>query len=107
MAAYELLTDPTRRHTYDTTGQTDTPNYTQQRARSQSHSHAQPGYQYVYEGDAQKHAEEVFRGVLADLEVVTAALASYAVELNGEVESAATSAREGKWDQVRGGGRMG
>ena len=99
-SAYELLSDSTRRKIYDTTGDTtDSASYQQQQSRGRP---TQPGYQYVYEGDPQKHAEEVFRGVFADIEVIKSALTSYVEELKSEVEYAAVSAREGKWDQVSG-----
>ena len=65
-AAYEVLSDPTRRKIYDSTGQTSTQ---QQGYQQQSRPGAGAGtgagrqYQYVYEEDPSKHAEQVFRGV--------------------------------------------
>ena len=63
-AAYEVLSDPTRRKLYDSTGQTSSQ---QQGYQQQSRSGAGAGggrqYQYVYEEDPSKHAEQVFRGV--------------------------------------------
>ena len=69
-AAYEVLSDPTRRKLYDSTGQTSTQQqgYQQQSrpgagARAGTGTGAGRQYQYVYEEDPSKHAEQVFRGV--------------------------------------------
>ena len=67
-AAYEVLSDPTRRKIYDSTGQTSTQQQGyQQQSRPGAGAGAGAGagrqYQYVYEEDPSKHAEQVFRGV--------------------------------------------
>lgn len=80
-AAYELLSDPTRRRLYDTTGFTgDT-------------SHQSRGSQQAQ----QQHAEEMFYTVQQDVEVVKEAVGLYFEEMKDEMNYAIDCALRRDW----------
>lgn len=84
-SAYELLSDETRRRIYDTTGF--------------SKDSSQSAYGASASQQAQ-HAEEVFRTVQQDVEVITEALESYGQELKEEVQYFVDCVRARDWEKV-------
>jgi DnaJ domain len=101
-AAYEILSDPSKKRMYDTTG------YSQgyqagagagAGARQQTYQHGGKQYQYVYEDPAQ-HAQDVFRSVSEDMNVVMEAVRSYSDDLKEEFLYAVQCAQEGAWSEV-------
>lgn len=87
-AAYEILRDPLRRRQYDTTGHTS-----EQQAASET-----DGAQYTY--TAQQHAEDMFRTVTEDADVVRDAVAGLVQDMQDEFTYAAECAARGEWNEV-------
>ena len=84
-AAYELLSDDTRRRAYDANG------FTKESAQS---TYGATGTQQA------QHAEEVFRSVQQDVEVIKEALESLGEELRDEAQYFVDNVRARDWDKV-------
>jgi hypothetical protein len=89
-SAYEILRDPVRRRKYDATGYDES-----QGPRYQSQGGSQYGHAYT-----QADAEEIFREVQSDVEVITDAFKIYVQELQDELAYTAESVRRGDWNEV-------
>lgn len=87
-AAYEVLSDEKRRRVYDATGSTG-----QQQASSGDGGAYNAQYQ-------QQHAEDVFRSVSEDIDIVREAVSSYLEEMRDEISVTVDAARRGDWHTV-------
>jgi len=87
--AYELLSDPVRRSIYDSTGQ--------RRGAAGTASGSSGGH-----GGFEEHvnAEEVFRSVQEDMDVVKQAFSDYVEEVKDEFTYATVAASKGDWREV-------
>lgn len=84
--AYEILSDPLRRSRYDATG-----------FDGSSHQQSSSSQQYQYE---QRSAEEAFRSVFEDADVIREAFQSLTEEIREEISFAYDAAKEGDWENV-------
>lgn len=91
--AYEILSDSTRRQSYDTTGYTG-----QQQSTSQNQQQAQQQAQYTY--SSQQHAEDVFRSVSEDADIVKEAIQGLVEDIQDEFTYAAECVQRGDWNEV-------
>jgi hypothetical protein len=86
--AYEILSDAKKRQEFDFTGG----------VRGQSAYSSQNNTQYTY--TAQQRAEDMFRTVSEDAEIVKEALTSFIQDVQDEFTYAAESASKGDWKEV-------
>lgn len=103
-AAYELLSDAKRRATYDATGSTG-------QYQSYGGANGQPGgngggnqhyygQQADYGGYSQQHAEDIFRSVQGDVDVIKEALGLLREEWRDEFNVMVDAMQRGDWPQV-------
>lgn len=88
-AAYELLSDESRRRAYDRTGRTNEPTYGPSGGTGGSSNRT-----------GQQHAEDVFNSVKEDMDVVREAFSLYTQELKDELNYAVDCAKEQEWREV-------
>ena len=87
--AYDILSDPARRQSYDTTGYT---------GQQQNASQQQQQAQYTY--SSQQHAEDVFRSVSEDADIVKEAIQGLIEDIQDEFNYAADCVQRGDWKEV-------
>lgn len=98
-AAYELLSDPKRRAQYDATGYTGQQAYNNTSSSSEGSQHYY-GQQANYGGYSQQHAEDIFRSVSADVDVIKEALLLLKEEWRDEFNLLLDAAHRRDWHQV-------
>ena len=92
-AAYEILSDSSKRRQYDTTGNASA------NTNSNSESASSTSWNDANSGFGSK-PEDTFTSVQEDLEVIKAALRGYISDVQSEFAFAAKSASSGRWEEV-------
>jgi hypothetical protein len=85
-AAYELLSDDSKRRMYDSTGFTG--------------ESGAGNYETHNSAWQEKHAEDIFNSVQADFDVIREALQSYGEEVRDEINYTVDSLQRGDWKEV-------
>ena len=91
--AYEVLSDTRRRQEYDLYGNTS-----QRASSSSSRGAAQEEPQYTYK--SQKHAEDIFKSVSEDADIVREAINSFIQDIQDEFTYTADCVSRGDWNEV-------
>lgn len=100
-AAYELLSDAKRRATYDATGSTgQQASYGGQPGGNGGGGQHYYGQQADYGGYSQQHAEDIFRSVQGDVDVIKEALGLLREEWRDEFNLMVDAMQRGDWGQV-------
>lgn len=95
-AAYELLSDAKRRSQFDATGSTGSAQY-QETAGGSQHYY---GQQADYGGFSQQHAEDIFRNVQGDVDVIKEAMLLLKEEWRDEFNLFTDAVHRRDWAQV-------
>lgn len=98
-AAYELLSDAKRRAQYDATGFTGQQQYTNNGSTEGGSQHYY-GQRSDYGGYGQQHAEDVFRNVQGDLDVIKEAMVLLREEWRDEFNLFLDALHRRDWNQV-------
>lgn len=95
--AYELLSDPIKRRLYDMTGQRSGASAG---GSSTSGASSSSGGFNGYNQYSHVDAEELFRKVQEDVDVIKQAFSDYIEEISSEISYATTAASRGEWSEV-------